>query len=94
MRAIYKFHVDFGRMGDLTGVFVAEESELNNIMGKTIDFGEALGKHSEVFFELEEKHLTKVTDDQSFITLFDKFGLSTGYNPLDYYDEDYNNEEE
>lgn len=33
-KAIYKFHADCGRMGELEGVFVANKSEIENIMGK------------------------------------------------------------
>lgn len=86
-KAIYKFHADCGRMGDLEGVFVADKSEIENIMGETVYFGEVLGKHSEVYFDIQEKHLTLVTEDEKMISLFEEFDLSAGHNPLDYYEE-------
>lgn len=87
MNAIYKFYVDYGRHGDLSGVFVAEQADVKNLIGKEIYFGEVLGKHSEVFLQLKEEHLTEVTTDEKFIELFDKYDLSNGYNPFDYYEE-------
>jgi hypothetical protein len=98
MKKIYKFEADFGRMGDLDGVFVSTDEELQKLYGKQIYFGEVLGKHSEVFLTLETKHITEVTDDIKFIELFEKYDLSNGYNPFDYYenedDEDDDNEDE
>lgn len=88
MRKIYKFEADFGRMGDLEGVFVSTDEALQELYGKQIYFGEVLGKHSEVFLTLKPDHITEVTDDEKFIELFEKYGLENGYNPFDYYEED------
>lgn len=71
-------------MGDLDGVFSAEQDEIKDIIGKRIYFGEVLGKHSEVFEVMEEEYFTEVTTNQEFIKLFDELGLSTGYSPFDY----------
>lgn len=98
MKKIYKFEADFGRMGDLKGIFVSTDEELQKLYGNRIYFGEVLGKHSEVFLTLDPKHITEVTDDVKFIELFEKYDLSNGYNPIDYYenedDEDYDDEDE
>jgi hypothetical protein len=93
MNAIYKFYVDYGRHGDLSGVFVAEQEDVKNLIGKEIYFGEVLGKHSEVILKLKEEHLTEVTTDEKFIELFEKYDLSNGYNPFDYYEENEEDEE-
>lgn len=90
-KAIYEFHWDCGRMGDLNGLFVAEKSAVEKLIGKEIYFGEVLGKHSEIYGELEEGDLSVMSEDQDFISKLEEvFGAGTisGYNPLDYYEED------
>lgn len=87
MKKLYKFFWEYGRMGDVDGVFVAEESALSAAMGKTICFGEILGKHSEVNGPLEEFDVEVLTDDQDFIKKFEKYRCACGYNPLDYLEE-------
>ena len=76
-KAIYKLEWDFGRSGELTGVFVADTDEVKKlIVNETvIYFGEVLGKHSEVYGSLQKKHLKKVTTDAKFIELFEKYDL-------------------
>jgi len=97
MKKIYEFGVNCGRMGDLDGMFIADEEEVNKIMGKNIYFGEVLGKHSEISIDLEEEHLTVKTDDQDFITKFIEImgaGTISGYSPLDYYDPEMDSDNE
>lgn len=74
-------------MGDLDGIFIAEESEVKKAIGAEIYFGEVLGKHSEIFGTLDPEDLTVKTDDQEFIAKFIEImgdGTISGYNPLDY----------
>jgi len=90
MKKIYKFDWDCGRMGDLSGLFIADSAEIEKLIGKEIYFGEVLGKHSEVSGTLDKDDLTVQTDDQEFIKKFEKLigtGTISGFNPLDYYDE-------
>lgn len=90
-KAIYEFHWDCGRMGDLGCTFVAKKSDVENLIGKEIYFGEVLGKHSEIYGKLEESDLTVLTDDQEFIAQFEKIlgeEFSSGYNPLHHYEEE------
>ena len=93
MLNLYAFRWDCGRMGELNGLFVAEESEVEKLLGQEIYFGEVLGKHSEIYGELEGDDLTVKSDDQDFINkLVNVIGSTTisGYNPFDYYyPEDY-----
>ncbi len=84
MKKLYKFHWDCGRQGDVTGIFVAEEKEIRDNIGAEIDFGEILGKHSEIYGELNEEDLIVLTDDPEFIEKFEKLKCSSGYNPLQY----------
>lgn len=93
MEGIYKFDADFGRSGELTGIFVSTEQEITDIIGKEVYFGEALGKHSEVSMTVEEDNFTLVTTDANFIKLFLQYDLSNGHNPFDYIDEDYIDED-
>ena len=89
MKKLYKFSWDCGRMGVLTGLFIAEESEIDALVGKHIYFGEVLGKHSEISGKLEAGDLEVKSDDQDFINKLIKImgdGTISGFNPLDYYD--------
>jgi len=91
MKAIYEFYWDCGRMGDLTGLFIANTSDIDKIIGEEIYFGEVLGKHSEIYGDLEEKDLTVKSKDQEFIKQFEDImgeGTISGYNPLNYHHED------
>lgn len=95
-KAIYKLDWDFGRMGSLEGVFVADTDDVKKLIdsGTEIYFGEVLGKHSEIMGVIEDKHLVKVTDDEKFIELFETYELENGYNPFEYIQESDEEEEE
>ena len=89
-KKLYEFHWDCGRMGDVEGLFIAEEETVKESIGKHVYFGEILGKHSEVEGTLDESDLT-IVDIPSFVVdiLADKIGWTiSGYNPLDYMEED------
>jgi len=87
MQKIFRYYEDFGRMGDLEGIFVATEEEISNAP-ETVYFGEVLGKHSDVYSDEWKKHITVLTDDQEFIARALFYGLcGTGYNPLEYFDD-------
>lgn len=88
MKNLYKLEVDCGRMGYLEGLFIAEEEDIKKIMGKQIYFGEVLGKHSEISAEMDNDCLSALTNDQDFISKFEEFHCASGYNPLDYIDEE------
>ena len=91
MSKLYSFHWDCGRMGELDGLFIAHQEDVEKLIGEEIYFGEVLGKHSEIFGILEEKHLTIKTDDQAFIIkLREIIGKDTisGFNPFDYYEQE------
>jgi len=89
MLGIYTYYKDFGRMGELDGLFIADHEELLNLDGKTIYFGEVLGKHSEVIVEFSyDEDIDVRTQDQDFIKKFQEImgeNFSTGYSPLDFY---------
>lgn len=89
MKKLFKFHWDCGRMGDVEGVFVADDGDVEKAIGKRVYFGEILGKHSDIFGTLDAKDLTVVTDNQDFIEKAVRYGIgSTGHNPLHYLSEE------
>ena len=56
----------------------------NILVGKDVYFGEILGKHSEVYGTIEEGEITLESDDPLVV----KNAVESGYNPLDYLEED------
>lgn len=81
-RGIYRYAEDFGRMGHLTGVFIADHTEVEAAMGKDACLGEVLGKHSDVTAEISEETVKLVTADPAMVEMFATLGLSTGMNPI------------
>ena len=91
MKKIYEFYWNCGRMGNLAGIFVADDSEIAAVIGKNVYFGEVLGKHSEIEGTLEEDKITVKSADPDFVAKFIEVmgeGTISGINPLDYYDPD------
>ncbi|WP_299076711.1 hypothetical protein [uncultured Paraglaciecola sp.] len=90
-KAIYEFNWDVGRGYNLDGLFIAEASDIESLIGSEVYFGEVCGKHSEVVVEIERSHFTVKTEDQDFIAKFEEImghGTISGHNPLDYCDPD------
>lgn len=97
MKKLYKFYWNCGRMGDLEGLFVADEIDIEAAIGSEIYFGDVLGKHSDIGDKLSRGDLKVKSEDQELIDkLVELFGGNniSGYNPLDYISEDENNEED
>jgi len=88
MKKLYRYTMDCRRQGRVVGLFVADDSEVKEAMGKEVYFGEILGKHSDVSGTLSEDEFKVLTDDQDFIDKFLKFECHSGYNPLHYLSED------
>jgi len=89
-KVLVAFYWDCGRMGSVDGLFVTTTEELDAAYGRQVYFGEILGKHSEVFGDLQPKDITVKSDDPAFIDkLVEIIGSETisGYNPLDYIEE-------
>lgn len=85
---LWKFSEDYGRCGDVEGLFIATEEEIDKfLVGKEICFGEILGKHSEVSISFEKKdfkclNVSKSTIAELFIAS-DSRSIS-GYNPFEH----------
>lgn len=100
MKKLYRYQLDCGRMGELDGLFIATDQEVQDALGHRIYWGEVLGKHSEIYEDLRRDQLKVVSDDQDFIEkLAALLGTSvSGFNPIDRYQEqlgdgDYGDEE-
>jgi hypothetical protein len=93
MEKLWEFNWDCGRMGWLDSVFIATDDEIKNIIGKTVYFGEVLGKHSDIHGTIEEGEITLITDNQEVVNILkNKLGKTiSGHNPIEYYKT--NNEE-
>ena len=89
MKKLFRLNFDCGRMGNVTGVFVADPKDVADAIGKGIYFGEVLGKHSEVSGELDASEVEELNVTDGFVEEFhDRFPDGFGYNPLDYLSED------
>jgi len=93
MKKLYRFSLGYG-YGALFGIFSEEEEVVEAAIGKSLSFGEVLGKHSDVHTVLSDVHLKLLSEDQKLIAQFDELGLATGYNPLNYLEEEEDCEEE
>lgn len=89
MKLLVKFRWDCGRQGDVDGLFIVEKDVLEKSYGKSVYFGEILGKHSEVQGTLDQGDITVKSDDQEFIAKVEELLGSdlSGYNPFDYMQE-------
>ena len=94
-KKLYTFYLDWGRMGDLEGLFIAEEQDVKDIIGKSVYFGEVLGKHSEVEDEMTEDMFEAIDVPESVIAVLEeKLGTTiSGYNPLEFYEDEDEDEE-
>lgn len=91
MNYLCKLEQDYGRHGDVEGLFVLTDKELDYLRGHgEVCFGEVLGKHSCVTVSMDEKTLKIVSEDQAFIDqLIAVVGSDhiSGLNPLNYIDQ-------
>jgi len=83
---LWKLYCYCGRQGSLEGLFVATEEEIKNTIGKYAYFGEVLGKHSEVYGDIEENEITKIDLDSETVEKVSKILGDTwsGFNPMNY----------
>lgn len=90
MKKLYSFELDYGRSGYLEGLFIAEEQDVKDIIGKEVYFGEVLGKHSEVFDTMTEDMFSTIDLQPNVVAILEeKIGSTiSGYNPLEYLEED------
>lgn len=84
---LFKFEVDWGRGFDVESVFISTKRKVNNLLDKTIYFGEICGKHSEIEHTIEKGDINELKVADTTITDLTKiFGETiSGNNPIQYY---------
>lgn len=84
MKAIYRMNLDFGRMGDLEGTFTATKQQVEKLTDGTLSvyWGEILGKHSEIYGNIESEDIKMLSDNPEVVEVFEKYDFSSGYNPF------------
>lgn len=87
-QSIYFYSVDFGRHGTVEGTILTTANQLKKLFGKSIYFGDVLGKHSDVSIIFEdEDDFELLTSDQEFIKKAVEYKVvPKGYDPFDYID--------
>jgi hypothetical protein len=85
-KAVYKLNLDCGRQGTLRGLFIAKKKHVKLLLENKLEvyFGEVLGKHSEIYGEIEEKHIVIISDSQDVIDVIETHQLENGFSPFDY----------
>lgn len=83
---LYRFYWNAGRMGSLQGLFVSTEVEIKDIIGRYANFGEVLGKHSEVYGYIEDGDVEKLDISSDAVVEVSKYLGDTwsGFNPVGY----------
>ena len=87
---LWRFFWDCGRSGEIEGLFVATEEEVDNIVGKFVNFGEVLGKHSDIYGTIECGEILQIDAPVEFINMGREiFGKTwSGYNPFNFLEEE------
>ena len=85
--AIYRFHVNCGRLGALEGTFTSTKDDIEALYGYKQIFHDVLAQHSEIAVTYEAKHFTALTEDTESVRVFNELIGGSGINPLNY-DED------
>lgn len=94
-KILVKYSESFGRMGDLSGVFVTTQADYDRALrGRSVYLGEVLGKHSQVTADLNASTLRVVSDDPAVVALVEEHDLSTGENPVATYIENHDEDED
>jgi len=85
-KGVYKLDFSVGRQGDLTGVFIATDEQVEVLLKEDIQvyFGEVMGKHSEVYGPIDEGEIILITEEKKVVDMVEEFELSTGYDPFTY----------
>lgn len=86
MNGLYKLNFDCGRQGQLEGIFIADVKFVDYLIENDIyvDFGEVLGKHSDICGTVGKDEIEFVTDNHEVLTIVKGFDLENGHNPFEY----------
>lgn len=87
MLKLYKFYEDFGRHGELEGLFIEKSDLVDKLieLGVEVTYYDILGKHSEVTIKFDKDTFAALLDDPKVIdTLVEHIGYTlSGINPID-----------
>ena len=83
MKSVYRWNGYDGRDGEIKGVFVATEQEIDRAIGKDACLGEVLGKHSEVSLEIRKKDFEILAASEEVAAFVEEYG-PFGFDPLAY----------
>lgn len=84
---LYKFEWDFGKEGQVLGLFLATPIQVIEAKGREIYLGNVLGEHSEIYGVIQEDHIELLSSNDDFINQAVQCGaVPFGYNPLEYLD--------
>lgn len=83
---LYRYQQDYGRMGSLDGVFIADEKDVKWFMGAEVWADDVLGKHSEVRVTFNENTVQALDiSDQAVDELYKVLGKNiSGTTPYDF----------
>ena len=98
-RCLWRFCWNVGRGYSVESVFLATPQEVEDVIGKTVYFGEVCGKHSDVEVEMEEEDFNLLTNVTGVVEAMDDVcqgdGCTiSGHNPLVYYREQKEDEDD
>lgn len=82
MKRLYQYDVDI-YYASLKGMFVADEQEVTNAIGRRIYWGEIAGKHSEIVIDVEVGDFSVINVPEDFVLEFETKIGSFGYNPIE-----------
>lgn len=91
IKKLYKFYISYHGMGIIEGLFISDETKIDELIGKELNFNGLLGEYSEIEYIFNKEDLEILSEDQDFITKCEEIlGDTTicGINPLEYYYED------
>lgn len=83
---LYRFILEYGRQGDIEGLFVATEKEIELILKSKLYMHDILGKHSEISGDISEEDIEKLELNPNIVSQVSKILGETwsGYNPKNY----------
>lgn len=86
MKAVYRASCYFGRMGNLSGVFIADTEDMKMLKdtNPTLCFGDVLGKHSDITTTFNEWDLEEFRDAAA-VSVVERLGLQNGIDLWDAY---------
>ena len=82
--SVYYWRADFGQFGRLESLFVADQKEVEAVIGRDAVFGsEVLGKCSDITINLRAEQFELASENDAIVDFIDSM-REFGYNPLMY----------